>query len=471
MDADRHKDVPACPGCAARDRRIAVLEALVQTLEARIADLEQKLAELSRSAKRQAAPFSKGPPTANPKRPGRKPGKGYGTKARRPAPAVIDEVHQAPTPDRCPCGGAVVLEQIDHQYQTEIPLRPIHRRFDIPVCRCTRCGRRVRGRHHLQTSNATGAAASQLGPDAQAAIVQLNKEAGLSHGKISKFFDTLFGIKLSRGGACQSMLRTAGRCLPHYHDIIHHLQTSPWLVADETGWRIGGSSAWLHTAVAEDAVAYLVARHRGFEASRRIIPWDYAGILIHDGWRPYERFWRAMHQTCVAHLLRRCHEMLQRATAGAVILPRKVQAILQEALAVRDRRDAGQILPATAARKAGELKAAMVKLTEYTKTNPANERLAGHLFGQRNHLFTFLTVPGLDATNWRGEQAIRPAVVNRKVWGGNRTEDGAAAQGILLSVLGTAMRRGVAIIRWLSQLLRCPASAPPLVPAWPAGFG
>jgi transposase len=35
--------------------------------------------------------------------------------------------------------------------------------------------------------------------------------------------------------------------------------------------------------------------------------------------------------------------------------------------------------------------------------------------------FWFLIDPTIAATNHRAEQAIRPAVVNRKVWGGNRT--------------------------------------------------
>ena len=53
------------------------------------------------------------------------------------------------------------------------------------------------------------------------------------------------------------------------------------------------------------------------------------------------------------------------------------------------------------------------------------------------HWFWFLIQPGVEATNWRAEQAIRPAVVNRKVWGGNRTLHGADAQSILMSVLRT----------------------------------
>ena len=55
------------------------------------------------------------------------------------------------------------------------------------------------------------------------------------------------------------------------------------------------------------------------------------------------------------------------------------------------------------------------------KANAANERLAQHLWNHRDDLFTFLRQPGLDATNWRAELAIRFGVILRKVWGGSRT--------------------------------------------------
>lgn len=453
---------PACPGCVRRDRRIAALEQ-------RIVKLEEQVASLCRSAKRQAAPFSKGPPKANPKPPGRKAGDDYGTKAFRAVPPSIDEVHDAPLPKRCPhCDGVVLLEKVEPQYQTEIPRRPIYRQFNVHVGHCTRCRRRVQGRHPLQTSDALGCCASQLGPDAQAAIVHLNKDAGLSQGKISTLFWTLFGIPLTRGGACQAMLRAAGRCLPHYHAIILHVAQASWIVPDETGWRVGGLPAWLHTFVTEHAVAYLVARERGLVASSRIIPQDYAGVLAHDGFKSYERFFWARHQTCNNHLLRRCHELLEVARGGAVLFPRKVKAILREGLQVRDRRDAGAISARTAAGKANQLQQRMVELTEPVKTHPANERFAAHLFRQQRHLFTYLRIPGIDATNYRAEQALKTPIVNRKVWGGNRTEDGAAAQGILASVLKTLALSGQQAVTWLSGLFRAPATTPLLI-SLPAG--
>jgi transposase len=459
MDGDQTStDASACPGCAERDRRIARLEAQVQ-------QLQQQVEALSRSGKRQAAPFSRGLPKLDPKKLGRKSGDDYGTKAFRAVPPVIDEEYDAPLPERCPvCGGGQFIDtHVDHQYQVEIPRRPIYRRFKVAVARCTCCGKRVQGRHPLQTSDALGCCASQIGPEAQAAAVLLNKELGLSQGKISRFFQALFGIKLTRGGSCQIMLRAAERCQGNYQAIVKRVQQSRWIVPDETGWRIGGWPAWLHVAAADNAVAYLIARQRGFEASIRLIGEDYDGTLIHDGWASYERFWRALHQTCLGHLLRRCRQLLETATRGAVVFPRKVKALLQESLEVRDQRDARTITVRAAKAKADELQERMTKLLIPVKSNPTNERFCRHLLRNVSELFTFLRHKGIDATNWRAEQALRPAVVNRKVWGGNRTEAGAAAQAILMSVLFTARQQRRDAMRFIERVLRALPHRRPLL--------
>jgi transposase len=460
MDADHaNTDVPACPGCAQRDQRIARLEAQVK-------QLQQQIQSLTRAGKRQAAPFSRGLPKVDPKTPGRKGGADYGTKAFRAVPPVIDEVHDAPLPARCPrCGGRQFIDQrVEHQYQAEIPRRPIHRQFNVAVAHCTCCGKRVQGRHPLQTSDALGCAASRVGPEAQAAVVMLNKELGLSQGKIARFFQSFFGIELTRGGSCQIMLRAARRCQGNYQAIVKRVQGSPWIVPDETGWRIGGQNAWLHAAVTQDAVAYLIARQRGFDASALLIGADYAGKLVHDGYASYDRFWRALHQTCLGHLLRRCQELPETATrGGAVVFPRKVKALLQESLEVRDQRDARAITVAAAKARADAPQERMTKLVTPVKTNAANERLAAHLYRHCGQLFTFLRHRAIDATNYRAEQAIRPAVVNRKVWGGNRTETGATAQAILMTVLFTARNNGRDVLEFMSRLLRATPNHRPLL--------
>src|SRR3982751_1914080 len=110
-------DEAACPGCRALQRRVAELEAQVQRLTG-------LLAQQRRAGKRQPAPFAKGPPASQPKKPGRKPGAAYGTKAHRPPPASeqITETYDAPLPAACPgCGGTLDETHVAHQYQVEIP--------------------------------------------------------------------------------------------------------------------------------------------------------------------------------------------------------------------------------------------------------------------------------------------------------------------------------------------------------------
>jgi transposase len=69
-------------------------------------------------------------------------------------------------------------------------------------------------------------------------------------------------------------------------------------------------------------------------------------------------------------------------------------------------------------------------------------------------VFGFLFDPSIDATTWRAEQALRPAVVNRKVSGGNRSSRGAATQQILASVVHTARVRHLDTRDVLVDLLR-----------------
>jgi hypothetical protein len=80
-----------CANCQSLQRR-------VDHLQAENERLRRQLDEATRAGKRQAAPFAKGEPKPNHRRPGRKPGKDCGTKARRqpPSPEQINEVHEAP---------------------------------------------------------------------------------------------------------------------------------------------------------------------------------------------------------------------------------------------------------------------------------------------------------------------------------------------------------------------------------------
>jgi transposase len=435
-----------------RDLIIAQQAATIKRLEAIIE-------ELRRGGKRQAAPFSKGFPELNPKKPGRKSGGGYGTPPAfrtMPEPASSDQVIDVAPPEVCPgCGdaSAPVIESIDEQVQRDIEVRTVVRRFKVKICKCANCGRRRRGKHPLQTSSVTGCCASQIGPLARSAMTYLNKTLGLSVGKVADLFAALWNLKVTRGGVCHAIASIGNKCAGDYRLIVDAVRRSAQVTPDETGWRVGGWGAWLHAAASKGALAYLIDPARGKDATDRLLGEDYNGTMVHDGWSPYDRYSHAVHQQCIAHLLRRCREMIEAAPRGAAAFPRKIKAILKDALRLRDQRERGERSLHSTRLHAAKLKKLIRKLSGPRKTNRVNDRLAGFLYRHAGELFTFLKHQGIDATNYRGEQAIRGAVVNRKVWGGNRTWRGAQTQAVLMSVLNTLRLRGVAPINWLQQKL------------------
>lgn len=193
-------------------------------------------------------------------------------------------------------------------------------------------------------------------------------------------------------------------------------------------------------------------------------------MLERDGWAPYRRFANARHQTCAAHLLRRTGELIADCTAGQARVPHAARRILKDALNLRDQRDV--IDAEQFDLKVVDLNERTDKLLAMRPTHEPNRRLLQHLRTEREHMFTFLAQRGVQATNWRAEQALRPVIVNRKSWGGNRTWAGARTQQITASVIRTARQQNVDPVELMraaqhsrtpavSQLIRLPARASP----------
>jgi transposase len=464
MDADRQQLIEEVERLRSEN---AELQRTVARLTEQVAKLTAALEEARRAGKRQAAPFRKKGKSRKPRKPGRKPGEQYGAQAQRavPTPEQITEHYSVPCPAACACCGGTEIEPGDPvvQYQVEIPQQPVYREFTMETGRCQRCGKTVRGRHELQTSAATGAAGVQLGPRAHAAFAWLHQRLGLSFGKIRQAFAELFGISLSRSTAARSCHRTAQRCAAAQQQVREQVRGSPQVVPDETGWRVGGDKAWLHEFAGLDAVVYVIDPTRSGQVAEEILGHEWEGQLVHDGWSPYDAFTRAIHQQCTAHLLNRCRELLETANPSAARFPAAVKDLLRRGLALRDRFLAGDVSVRGLLTMAGRFTNELLCLVGVRKVNADNERLAKFLFKHHASIFNYLRHPGMDATNWRGEQAIRFGVVNRKVWGGNRTWSGARTQGVLMSVMQTCAMRGFSPITFLANALT--STTPLLLPA------
>ena len=403
--------------------------------------LEKELEAAQRAGRRQAAPFAKDKPQGRKRPPGRRAGAEYGKHGCRRPPTRVDETHAAPAPTMCPdCGGAVARDGVEAQYQEDLPaVRPLVRCFEVEVGHCSRCRRRVQGRHPLQTSDALGAAAAQLGPNIAALVVELHTELGMPLEKVTRVLRNDFGLPVTKGALVQLLHRTAAAAAPAYAALREQVRRSPVVTPDETGWRVDALRCWLWAFSTPETTVYAICDGRGFEHAAAVLGPNFSGVLVRDGWVAYRGFKNAPAQTCVGHLLRRCKD-LQAAHPDSPWAG-KVQAVLQDGLALRNRCNAGDISEHGLASARGRLAARLGRLIDTPPALASAERFAKHLANEFPAVFLFLCDPSIDATNWRAEQAIRPAVVTRKVCGGNRTRRGADTQQVLASVVRTARQR------------------------------
>jgi transposase len=420
----------------------------------RIDKLEAALEESRRRSKRQAAPFSKGEPTPAPKTPGRKRGDAHGRHGHRRVPAgTPDRELTASLPGCCPdCGGRIVHERDATQWQVEVPeMRPTVTRITVEVGRCVGCRRRVQGRHPEQSSQALGAAGAGVGPKLKAWAMWLHYGMGLSFARAAKVISYL-GVEVTAGAICQSSARAASNELvPVHAELVARANRSKTITMDESGWRVGGAGRWLWVAANDELTLCWIAPGRSFADAATVIGPDYDGVLVRDGWIVYDRYDKATHQSCTAHVLRRCAEMEADLSGADRKVPIAVKTIIKDALAARD-----LATPAERAAAAIDCQKRLDALCARPVGNDANRRLLKHLAHQASHLFTFLTIDDVQATNWQGEQAVRPCVVNRKTFGGNRTDVGARTQGIVTTVIATAAKQGHDVIDYLAGRARSP---------------
>ena len=314
------------------------------------------------------------------------------------------------SPAACPdCGGAIEVTRVASQYQEEIPaVRPVVRRFDIEVGHCSRCQRRVQGRHALQTSDALGAAGAQLGPGVVALVVELHTEMGVPLAKVAHVLRTTFGLQVTPGGLAHLLHRTARDAAPTYTALCEQVRNSPVVTPDETGWRVAAISHWLWAFVTPETTVYAICPGRGFDDATTVLGADFAGVLVRDGWVSYRCYRAALHQSCLNHLLRRCKELQEDHPDS--LWAGQVQAVLQTGLAVRDRCNDGELSEHGLASVRGRLVAQLGRLIDAPPPLDDTERFARHLATEFAAVFLFLWDLSVDATNWRAEQAIRPAV-------------------------------------------------------------
>jgi len=434
-------------------------------LKVRVGELEHRLGlNSSNSGKPPSSDgLSKPPRTTSLRQPsGRKPGgqKGHGGETLRQvsAPdAVVDHY-----PSACSQCGAVLSPDaaLDHTARQVFDLpepKPLtvteHRAHE---CRCLGCGARTRAAFPHGVN-----APVQYGARIAAFAVYLLHRQLLPEDRLVELFADLFGVKLAAATLAR-MSRDCAQRLRGFTETLRDLVVqAPVKHMDETGFRIGGKTQWLHVASTIWLTFYRTSSRRGSLLAA------VKGIVVHDHWKPYYTMTGVLHALCNAHHLRelkalveiekedwaRKMQRLLRRAAHATNLARDRGGALDPPLIALFERSYDTIL--TQGFAYHQAQAPLTPAAASAHCKGRKKRRVGHnlllrLRDRKADTLRFLTDPTVPFTNNEAERDARMMKLRQKISGGFRSEQGADDFAVLRSVISTATKQGWNILNTLA---------------------
>lgn len=447
--------------------RVAELEQTVRQLLDQNRQLQDKLDEQACVAARQAAPFrrreSRKVPDESKKRPGRP--KGH-RGVHRPVPDHMDDQAEVPLTGCPTCGGPVTAVEPIEQFIEEIPpIRPHVTHLITYRGVCPRCGA-VHSSHPLQTSMATGAAKTQLGPRAHALAAALNKQLGLTMRKACRVLQLFAGLSLSPGGLAQAVQRTATKVLPAFDRLVTDIRAAGAVFADETSWYVGAPGSWLWTFTTTEATVYHVDQSRGRQVVLEMLGEDFAGILVSDCLSSYENLPYRTHK-CIGHHLKKIAEARDRPDTKDPSYLNEWKRLFTMVNALwKHRVTLGE---AEFFRQRGHLETWLDRLLAEPRAQPGDEAIRNRIGKRRGVVLGCLFDPAAEPTNNRAERSLRdPGVIAPKVSCGNKTEAGKIAWERLVSLAMTCQQRRHDFVSWLAACRPLDAAIIPIPAPVPA---
>jgi transposase/transposase-like protein len=384
-----------------------------------------------------------------------------------------DTLRPMDKPDRIECHAATACRHCE-ACLTAAMVMGVERRqvFDLPQPRLEVTEHRASVYRCHHCSGVTKAAFPdavtahvQYGPRVRAAAVYLNVQQLIPEDRVCEAMADLFAA----ASLCPTSVVTwTAKAAEAQAPVVAHLAAS--VVAakvrhlDETGFRIGGKTRWLHTASTAVYTHYRVGEKRGD------VPKTMAdGVIVHDHFKPYYTLRGAQHALCNAHHLRELQALIEierEPWAGVM------QALLRAAnKQVHEAKTGGVVALAQADKQhivaaynaalamGFALHESQVPLARAPGARGRPPRRTGHnlllrLRDRKADVLRFTEDFEVPFTNNQAEQDIRMMKVRMKISGGFRTIAGAEIFATMRSVISTARKHGINILQALTMPTR-----------------
>jgi transposase len=435
-------------------------------LRARIAELERQLGlNSNNSGKPPSSDGLKKPPRVSSlrERSGRKTGGQTGhpgkTLRRTETPDItIDHYPQ----DCATCGAALTSAMATDHVARQVFDLPEPRSLAVTehrahACRCAACGTPTRGAFPAGVT-----APVQYGTRVGAFVLYLLHYQLLPEKRLAELMADLFGVNLATATIARISHDCAQRFQGFADAVRDHVAAAPVKHMDETGFRIGGKTQWLHIASTLLLTFYRISPKRGSLLANVI------GIVVHDHWKPYYTLEGVLHALCNAHHLRELQALVEiekedwarkmqrllRHACRATNLARNRGVPLKPSLIALIERCYDTILAEGLAFH--EAQPALVCAAAKVKRRGRPPRRVGHnlllrLDTRRQDVLRFLTDPRVPFTNNLAERDGRMMKLRQKISGGFRSERGAEDFGVIRSLLSTTKKQGWDLIQTLTS--------------------
>jgi transposase len=320
---------------------------------------------------------------------------------------------------------------------------------------CLACGRRTRADFPDGVVSP-----AQYGERIKAAAVYLNAQQFVPEERTAQVLQDLFGAAAACGASVAGWVRRKAEALaPVYHCIGENVAAAPVRCLDETGFRIAGKTRWLHTAS--------TATHTFYRAGepRSAVPEWQGGVVVHDHWRAYYSLDAVHHAFCNAHLLRELQAVCELDKEPWAETLRTTLLDANEAVRTAKAQGASALAPETvkalqdrywaAVREGLALHRGLPAFDPSTNPKKRKKQRPAHNLLIRFKTFEeatlrFLTNFTVPFTNNLAEQDLRMMKVKTKISGGFRTSQGAADFARLRSVISSARKQGLNILKALT---------------------
>ena len=278
------------------------------------------------------------------------------------------------------------------------------------------------------------------------------------------------GITISRSGMVTLANRGIDLLDPIAEALLEIILESAVLTVDETPIKVGPGvdgklkQGWLWPIHGEDGeIFFLFDPGRGTTVISNVIPEDFQGVLLTDGYTVYSRLARMrpnfIHAVCWLHTRRKFVDAIKTEQAAQECLLHIREMYRQEALIRKEGLEGEE---KRAARRARCLPAAeafwavcdsVMQRTDLEPSHPLMKAV-GYACKRRNELMVCFNNPDVPLDTNHVERANRPVAMGKRNWLFAGNEEGARRIGIIQSLLASCRLQGIDPRTWLIDVLQ-----------------